>query len=105
VIEALGMLISVVVSEGLFFGFSVGTRVDISHLLFACDTLIFCDADPNQLCNLWGLFLLFEAVLGLKKNLVKSELVLVGYVDNVAELTWIFVVGLDPFLLSISIFL
>jgi hypothetical protein len=41
---------------------------------------------PNHLCILRSLFLLFEAVSGLKKNLAKSELVPVGNVDNVAGL-------------------
>jgi hypothetical protein len=41
-IEALGKLISTAVSGGLLFGFSVGTRVDTSHLLFADVTLLFC---------------------------------------------------------------
>jgi hypothetical protein len=36
-----------------------------------------------------SLLLLFEAVSGLKTNLAESELVLVGYVDNVVELAWI----------------
>ena len=39
-------------SGGLLFGFSVGTGVEISHILFAYDTLIFCGADPNHLCIL-----------------------------------------------------
>jgi hypothetical protein len=45
VMEALGKMISTAVSGGLLSGFSVGTRndggIDISHLLFADDTLIF----------------------------------------------------------------
>jgi hypothetical protein len=36
----------------LLSGFSVGTRnvggIDISHLLFAIDTLIFCEADLDR---------------------------------------------------------
>lgn len=50
--EALGMKISVAVIGGLLSGFSMRTRVDISHLLFANNTLIFCGTDPNHLCNL-----------------------------------------------------
>jgi hypothetical protein len=53
----------------------MGTGVDIFHLLFANDTLIFYGANPNHLCNLQCLFLLFEAESGLKTNLAKSELV------------------------------
>jgi hypothetical protein len=46
VMEALDKMISVVVSRGLLSSFFVGTwnvgGIDISHLLFANDTLIFC---------------------------------------------------------------
>jgi hypothetical protein len=72
VMVALGMMISVAMSGGLLFGFFVGIGIDISHLLFAYDTLFFCGADPNHLCNLQGLFLCFEVVSGLKTNLAKS---------------------------------
>jgi hypothetical protein len=67
----------------------VGTWTDISHILFADDALLFCGAEPNHLRNLRSLFLCFEAVLGLKTNLAKSELVLMGNVDNVARLAGI----------------
>jgi hypothetical protein len=94
VMEVLGKVISAVVSEGLLFDFSMGIWTDISHLLFVDDTLLFCGSDPNQLCSLWSLFLLFEPVSCLKMNLAKSKLVLVGDVDNVDGLAGIWVVGL-----------
>jgi hypothetical protein len=82
-------MIFVAASGSLLSSFSVETGADISNLLFANDTLIFCGADPNHLRNLHGLFLCFEAVSGLKTNLAKSELVPVGNVDNVTQLTGI----------------
>ena len=51
VMEALSRMLDVVASAGQFSGFSVGSTagplVMVSHLLFADDTLIFCDADPS----------------------------------------------------------
>jgi hypothetical protein len=60
VMEALSRMISVVVSGGLLEGFKVGNAT-YSHLLFADDTLIFCNAHSSQLRYLRTLFLLFEA--------------------------------------------
>ena len=58
----------------------------ISHLLFADDTLIFCDADLGQLIFLRHVLTWFEAASGLKTNLGKLELVPVGEVSNVDSL-------------------
>jgi hypothetical protein len=60
VMEALSRMISVVGSGGLLEGFKVGNAT-YSHLLFADDTLIFCNAHSSQLRYLRTLFLLFEA--------------------------------------------
>jgi hypothetical protein len=90
VMEALSKMISALVDGGLLSGFMVGSRsggaINISHLLFADDTLIFCEANPDHLRNLRSLFLCFEAVFGLRINLAKSELVPVGNVMNVEGL-------------------
>ena len=50
----------------------------VSHLLFADDTLIFCDADSDQISNLRYVFSWFEVCSGLKINLSKSEIVFNG---------------------------
>jgi hypothetical protein len=90
---ALGRMISAAVSGGLLSNFYVGTKTNISHMLFVYDTLLFCGADPNHLRNLWSLFLCYEVVSGLKMNLAKSELVYVRNVDNVVGLTGILSCG------------
>jgi hypothetical protein len=85
----------------LVAGFSIGPAhnpgLHVSHLLFADDTLIFCDAEEEQLLNLRCLFLCFEATSMLKINLSKSEIVPIGEVQNIDLLASIFdcwVVGL-----------
>jgi hypothetical protein len=60
--------------------------IDIPHLLFADDIFFFCGANPNHLHLLRCLLLCFEAVSGLKINLPKPALVLVGNVNNVESL-------------------
>lgn len=58
----------------------------ISHLLFADKTLIFCEANFDQIQAIRSLLLCFEAVLGLKMNLAKPEIVPVGDIINVESL-------------------
>jgi hypothetical protein len=56
------------------------------HLLFADDTLIFCEANYEQLRHLRCLFLFFEVVSRLKINVAKLELVPMGNVGDVEDL-------------------
>lgn len=58
----------------------------VSHILYADDTLLFCDADPTQVGYLWCVLLCFEAVSNLKLNLGKSEIIPVGAVDDIGAL-------------------
>ncbi|XP_050280858.1 uncharacterized protein LOC126721830 [Quercus robur] len=68
VMEALGRMLDKAIHEGHMSGFGVsrleGRSLAVSHLLFANDTLIFCDVDLDQI------------------NLGKSKLVPVGTVHN-----------------------
>jgi hypothetical protein len=90
VMEAFSRMISAIYSRGLISGFSVGTRgynrVEVSHLLFADYTLVFCGADASQISYLGALLVCFEAVSGLKVNLTKSALIPVGSLEDVDQL-------------------
>ena len=54
----------------------------ISHLLFVDDTLIFCKDFVDQLSFLGWTLTWFEALSGLRINLVKSVIILVGNVES-----------------------
>jgi hypothetical protein len=90
VMEAFSRMISAIYTRGLISGFSVGSReqdrVEVSHLLFADDTLIFCGADASQINYMGALLVCFEAVSGLKVNMSKSALIPVGSLDDVDQL-------------------
>jgi hypothetical protein len=86
ILEALGKMMPAIMG-GLLLGFSMGLRnkeeLLVSHL--------FCEANFEELRHLQCLFLCLEAVLGLKINLVKSELRRVGDVGDVEG--WAHIVG------------
>ena len=86
VMEGLSRMLDVAATTSQFSGFSVGNTagnsVMVSHLLFADNTLIFCDADPTQIANLRAILVRFEEVSGLRINLGKSKLVPIGVVHN-----------------------
>ena len=52
-----------------------GEGFQILHLLFADDTLVFCEESLDQMTYLSWLLMWFEACLGLRINLEKSEMI------------------------------
>ena len=89
--EALSYLIKRAISGGYLTGCRVkrrgGKGVQLSHLLHADDMLIFCEAFEEQLTHLSWVLMWFEAISGLRINLDKSEILPVGRVDSLEELT------------------
>ena len=98
VMEAVSRMHGAFTSRGLISGFSMGSseqaRVNVSHLLFADDTLIFCGANDSQIRHIRALLVCFEAVAGLKVNLSKSALFPVGTLGNVGRLAGLLGCGL-----------
>jgi hypothetical protein len=69
--------------------------MEVSHLLYADDTLLFCEPKVEQLRNLRCLLLCFEAISGLKINLLKSVIVPIGEVEDVEGLSRILGCGVE----------
>ncbi|RVW26012.1 LINE-1 retrotransposable element ORF2 protein [Vitis vinifera] len=79
-----------VLSGGFISGCKIqrnrGRAVHIAHLLFADDTIVFCEAKKEYLTNLSWILFWFEAASGLKINLAKSEVIPVGEIQRIEEL-------------------
>uniref|UniRef100_A0A2N9EBT0 Reverse transcriptase domain-containing protein n=1 Tax=Fagus sylvatica TaxID=28930 RepID=A0A2N9EBT0_FAGSY len=90
IMEVLSRLLKKTEEGGFIRGFQVGaTRgesLGVSHLLYADDTILFCDACPDQLTYISRVLTCFEAVMGLCVNMSKSEMVPIGEVENLATL-------------------
>lgn len=70
-------------NQGLFSGFSVSpTSIDVNHLHYADDTILFLDDKREELHNLFSALHCFEFIAGLKVNALKTRLIAVGTVHN-----------------------
>ena len=82
--EVLDVLIRRAVEGGFLSGCNIrggsGLPLNISHLFFADDTIIFCEARKDHLTHLSWILFWFEAASGLRINLAKSEIIPVGEV-------------------------
>ncbi|KAJ9682243.1 hypothetical protein PVL29_018228 [Vitis rotundifolia] len=92
--EVFSVFLKRVVQGGFLSGYRVKGRSEegvlISHLLFANDTLVFCNPSQDHLTYLSWLLMWFEVISGLRINLKKSELIPVGRVENMDDLAWDF---------------
>ena len=90
IMEVLSRILKKTKENNLIQGFHVGAvnsvGVRISHLLFANDTILFCDASREQLLAIRLALSCFQAFTELKVNVGKSEIVPVGEVYNLAAL-------------------
>ena len=94
IMEAFSSLISRAEEKGFIRGFKVkgqsGEGVSVSHLLFADDTLLFCEDNRDQLIFWkWAVYC-FELVSGLKINMQKSEVIPVGDVEDMDRAAAVF---------------
>ena len=90
--EALSLMIDKAAEGGFISGYMFkgrdNTVKQITHLLFADDTLVFCKDTEDQMTHLYWILAWFEALSGLNINLEKSSLLPVGRVEDVAGLAF-----------------
>ena len=88
--EVLSRLLKNTEESNLIQSFHVGEMnsigVCISHSLFAGDTILFCDASREHMLSIRLPLSCFQAFMGLKVNVGKSEIVPVGEVNNLDTL-------------------
>ena len=88
--EVLSILIRRAMEGGFISGCKIqrdrGRAVHVAHLLFADDTIVFCEAKKEYLTNLSWILYWFEAASGLRIHLAKSEIIPVREVEEVEEL-------------------
>ena len=88
--EVLSALIRRVVEGGCISGCRIqrgrGQAVNISHLFFADDAIVFREAKKDDMTFLSWILCWFEAASGLRINLAKSEIIPVGEVEEILEM-------------------
>ena len=75
--NAFSKMLDKAVRDGLMSGIRVGptgNSLQVTHLLFADDTLVLCDANLGQILFLQLVLFWFEVVSGLKINMGKSSM-------------------------------
>ena len=71
--------------------------MEVSHLLFLDDTLIFCNVGKENIEYLSWVFMWFEALSGLKINLDKCKPIPIKDVSNLEDLVWVLGCKVDAF--------
>ena len=88
--EVLSALIRKAIDGGFISGCRLrgkwGMEMNVSHLLFVDDTIIFYEARKEHLTHLGWILAWFKAAFGLRINLAKSELIPVGEVKDIEEM-------------------
>ncbi|XP_059288373.1 uncharacterized protein LOC132041681 [Lycium ferocissimum] len=88
--EGLDSMMRIASQNSWIRGFNVRNRaneaMEISHLLYADDTVVFCEANQEQICHLRVILVVFEACSGLKVNWRKSSIFPVKEVQQIQVL-------------------
>ncbi|WMV26757.1 hypothetical protein MTR67_020142 [Solanum verrucosum] len=63
-----------------------GEDLEVSHLFYADDALIFCEAETSQIKHLRAILTIFEGISGLHVNWLKSHISPINQVGNLQDL-------------------
>ncbi|XP_028069007.1 uncharacterized protein LOC114271593 [Camellia sinensis] len=86
VAEGLNLLMSRAKEVGLIKGASIGPNdLRLSHLQFADDTIIFCEADVGEIIAIKRILRCFEVLSGLKINFHKNQVCGIGVQDDLVK--------------------
>ncbi|CAN0926381.1 LINE-1 reverse transcriptase homolog [Linum grandiflorum] len=89
VMQVLSGILAKVEAQGWLQGFHMNETTregKVSHIFYADDALLFCEASANQVRYLVASLICFESITGLKVNVHKSCMYAVGNVPNVEEM-------------------
>ncbi|XP_065627152.1 uncharacterized protein LOC112033876 isoform X2 [Quercus suber] len=90
IMEVLSSILKKTEEGGFIQGFHVGPinsiGICVSHILFADDAILFCDASREQVLSIRLVLTCFQAFTRLKVNVQKSEIVSIGEVRNIQSL-------------------
>ena len=90
IMEVLSCILKKTEEGGFIQDFQAGpinsTSICVSHLLFADDIILFCDASREQILSIRLVLTCFQAFIGLKVNVGKSKIVPIGEVCNIQSL-------------------
>ena len=86
VADVLGRLVDKAKGSDAIYGFFVGRdNVEVTHLQFADDTLLFMEPNHNVFLNVLRLLEVFGSVSGLRVNLTKSTLLGINIDDDLLQ--------------------
>ncbi|CAL1356447.1 unnamed protein product [Linum trigynum] len=89
VMDIFSFIVESMQEAGLISGFHFDKfelRGQVSHLLYADDAIVFCNATEEEVFNVLAALLCFQSITGLRINLDKSKLYPVGEVRNIGRL-------------------
>ncbi|CAL1413844.1 unnamed protein product [Linum trigynum] len=91
--DILSFILSAINNAGHITGFCIDEerrRGEVTHLLYADDAILFCEANESEVRNILAALVCFQPITGLQINLEKTKIFPVGKVSNIDRLVEIF---------------